>query len=352
MATFFDVFARSPAIAAEAPGRVNLLGEHTDYNEGLVLPIGIPQTARVEIAPSIDADFHVYSADLDERVSFSIGASPSRGFARYMHGCIEVLARAGYAVPALCIRIESTVPMGVGLSSSAALEVAALRAIRRLLQAPFDDVELAKLAQQAEVEYVGVRCGIMDQMASSLGDCAHMLYLDTRCLEHERLALPAGCEIVVLDSGSSRELASSAYNERRRECEVAARLLGLESLRDAHDLDAINALPPPYDRRARHIVTENARVCAGLRTSAAQFGLLMNESHESLRVDYEVSSPALDALARCLRGHADVYGARLTGAGFGGACVALARNGTRADVAAAALQEYARLGFEGGRSLV
>jgi galactokinase len=250
------------------------------------------------------------------------------------------------------MRIDSSVPIGVGLSSSAALEVAVLRAIRQLLQLSLDDVDLALLAQQAEVEYAGVLCGVMDQMASSLGDREHMLYLDTRSLEHRRLPLPADSEVIVLDSGTTRQLAATAYNRRREECEIAAGLLKVNTLRDADSLSCIDELPEPLNRRARHVVTENRRVLDALDASAARFGALMNESHRSLRDDYEVSSAALEALVDSLRREPAVYGARLTGAGFGGACIALVRRGEGADAAASALRHYADLGFEGGRSLV
>ncbi len=351
MLSFEEVFWRSPSMTAEAPGRVNLLGEHTDYTGGFVLPIGIRQTATVQIALSSDSLFHIYSANLDEQISFAHGEPASHGFGRYVCGCVEVLNRAGYQVPAVSMRIDSRVPIGVGLSSSAALEVAVLRAIRQLARLPLSDIDLALLAQQAEVEYAGVLCGIMDQMASSLGDCEHMLYLDTRSLEYRRLPLPADSEVIVLDSGTSRQLASTAYNRRREECETAARLLNVNTLRDAESLFDIAELPEPYNRRARHVATENRRVLDALDASAERFGVLMNESHQSLRDDYEVSSPALDALVNSLLRAPGVHGARLTGAGFGGACVALVRKGEGSHAAAAALRLYADLGFA-GRSLV
>ncbi|HEV7610690.1 MAG TPA: galactokinase [Steroidobacteraceae bacterium] len=347
-----EVFRTEPRVVSQAPGRVNLLGEHTDYTGGFVLPIGIRQTTNVEIAPSFDELFHVYSANLDEQQSFERCGPASQGFARYVRGCVEVLERAGYRVPAVCMRIDSRVPIGVGLSSSAALEVAVLRAMRQLLQFSLSDVDLALLAQQAEVEYAGVFCGVMDQMASSLGDREHMLYLDTRSLEYRRLPLPVDSEVMVLDSGTTRQLAGTAYNRRREECEAAASLLNVNTLRDADSLTCIDELPEPLNRRARHVITENGRVLDALNASAARFGALMNESHRSLRDDYEVSSPALDALADSLRREPAVYGARLTGAGFGGACVALVRRGEGADAAASALRNYTGLGFKDGRSLV
>ncbi len=352
MQSFEEVFRRHPSVVCRAPGRVNLLGEHTDYSGGFVLPIGTRQYTSVELAPSFDHLSHVYSANLDEQQSFGRHDPASEGFARYVRGCVEVLELAGYIVPAVCIRIDSTVPIGVGLSSSAALEVAVLRAVRQLLHLELSDVDLALLAQKAEIDYAGVLCGVMDQMASSLGDEEHMLYLDTRSLEHRRLPLPADSEVIVLDSGTSRQLAATAYNLRRTECENAARLLRVNSLRDAADLQRIAELPEPLNRRARHVVSENRRVLAALEADAPRFGALMNDSHKSLRDDYEVSSPALDALVESLQREPAVYGARLTGAGFGGACVALVRRGAGAVAALSALRHFADAGFAGGRSLI
>jgi galactokinase len=211
MLSFTEAFSRPPTVVAQAPGRVNLLGEHTDYTGGFVLPIGIRQNTRVEVAPSTDLRFHLYSANLDERQSFTQSDRTCPSFGRYVHGCIAVLEKLGHHVPPVIMRIESSVPIGVGLSSSAALEVGVLRALRRFLKIGLSDVEVAIMAQQAESEYAGVRCGIMDQMASSLGEREHMLFLDTRSLEHRRLALPADSEVVVLDSGSSRDLAATAF---------------------------------------------------------------------------------------------------------------------------------------------
>ena len=242
--------------------------------------------------------------------------------------------------------------MGVGLSSSAALEVACLRALRELGGAAIDDVRLAQLAQRAEVEHAGVRCGILDQMAASLADTRQALLLDTRSLERRLVALPPGSAVLVLDSGIARALADSGYNTRRAECEAAARALGVASLRDLADPQAAAALPEPLRRRVRHVVAENARVLQAAATrDAAAFGRLMNASHASLRDDYEVSVPALDALVARLQAHADVFGARLTGAGFGGACVALVRSGREAGVAAEVLADYAAAGHR-GRQLV
>ena len=346
-ASFEQRFGRAPETRASAPGRVNLLGEHTDYNDGYVLPTAIPQRTRVELARSPDEYSRYYAADLDVEATWHEGAPLPPGFARYVHGCVDVLRRRGDRIPPVLVRIASDVPIGSGLSSSAALEVATLRGLRALFGLALDDVELALLAQRAECEYAGVRTGVLDQMASSLCDVDHMLFLDTLTLERRVLPLPAGTEIVVLHSGVPRELGDTAYNARRAECEAAAQALGVPSLR--HVLDPADAarLGAPLDRRARHVITENNRVLEAVGADAARFGVLMNESHASLRDDYEVSIPALDALVGALQSQRDVLGARLTGAGFGGACVALAVAGTGERVRATALDAYSRAGFSG-----
>jgi galactokinase len=348
MKTFNDVFAADPEVSAAAPGRVNLLGEHTDYNDGYVLPTAIPQHTRVALRRNGRAHFRLYAAELDQSARFSADQPPATQFARYVYGCVRVLAQQQMTVPPLDIHIHSDVPMGVGVSSSAALEVAFLRGVRALLQLPLDDVSIAQLAQQAEIEHAGVRVGIMDQMASSLADTRHMLFIDTRTLERRLLPLPAGAEILVIDSGVPRALATSHYNERRAECEQAARLLGVAALRDGADAAAVERLPEPYRRRARHVVAENNRVLPVLGgISAAAFGELMNASHASLRDDFEVSIAPLDRLVDSLQHQPAVFGARLTGAGFGGACVALCRDGQARQVAETVLTHYRALGHRG-----
>lgn len=347
MLNLAEALTRPAQAVGIAPGRVNLLGEHTDYSGGYVLPTAIPQQARVEIAASPDGDFHVHSADLGRQVVFAPGEQVTSDFARYVYGCVEVLRRRGIDVPPLTLRIDSAVPIGVGLSSSAALEVAVLRGIRALLGFALDDVELALLAQKAEIEYAGVHCGVMDQMASSLCDTTHMLFLDTRNLEHRLLPLPAGTRLLVIDSNTPRALADTAYNERRSECESAARELGVPQLRDVTDPGRAAALLPPLDRRARHVISENARVLEALEAPPRRFGELMDASHASLRDDFEVSVPALDQLVVALRSQPGVLGARLTGAGFGGACVALALTEAADAAREGALRAFAAAGFRG-----
>jgi galactokinase len=337
---------------ADAPGRVNLLGEHTDYNDGFVLPVAITQRTRVAMRRNGSEAFTLHAQELGQTVRFSFDAPPTEHFASYVYGCLA-LARAQRAdVPGLDIEVSSEVPMGVGLSSSAALEVATLRCLRRLLDLPFDDVLVAQLAQQAEIEFAHVRCGIMDQMASSLAATDRALLIDTRSLDRRDVPLPAGSAVLVLDSGVARTLAGSGYNQRRSECEQAAQQLGVASLRDVQHLDAIELLPEPFKRRARHVFTENARVLRAAECrDAAEFGRLMNASHASLRDDYEVSTPELDLLVRWLQAEEGVFGARLTGAGFGGACVALCGSDALQQVAANVLAAYNGAGHH-GRQLV
>jgi galactokinase len=239
--------------------------------------------------------------------------------------------------------------MGVGLSSSAALEVATLRCLRNLLGLPFDDVQIAQLAQRAEIEFAGVNCGIMDQMASSLAGTDRAVLIDTRSLERKEVPLPPGSAVLVLDSGIARTLAGSGYNQRRAECERAAQQLGVKSLREVQRLEDIEKLTDDVARRrARHVFTENARVLQAAQCrDAAEFGRLMNASHASLRDDYEVSTPELDLLVRWLQAEEAVFGARLTGAGFGGACVALCRDDAVAEVAQSVLAKYNGAGHKG-----
>jgi len=328
-------------VHASAPGRVNLIGEHTDYNDGFMLPVATPQRTYVSIAPSSDGKFHFYSATLDETVVWSGDVIPEAGFSRYMIGCIRLLAKEGAIVPPVRMFVDSTLAVGSGLSSSAALELATLRALRQFLRLSLDDVVLAQIAQQAEIQYAGVNCGIMDQMASSLADERQMLFLDARTLQTRLLPLPQDSELIVIDTGIARTLAATGYNTRRAECEAAASMLNVPALRDVQDPASVEKLEEPYRRRARHVVQENLRVLAACKaTNAVQFGALMNASHASLRDDYEVSIPELDELVTSLQSESDVFGARLTGAGFGGACVALCRQGMAAEIGQRVVARY------------
>lgn len=348
MRRYEDVFTTEPLARAMAPGRVNMLGEHTDYNDGFVLPAALRLVARAIAGRAAGDQFVVYSANLDRAATFTLGDPPKDRFALYVYGCVRTLVETGTRVPPLDLHVAADVPIGVGLSSSAALEVAVLRVLRQLAAPDLTDLRIAQLAQQAEVHFAGVHCGIMDQMASSLGGPQQMLFIDTRSLAHHPIALPEGSEILVMDSGIARSLAGSAYNSRRGECEAAASALGVRALRDIDDVAHLDALPPPLQQRARHVVTENARVVhAAHGVDATAFGALMNTSHASLRDDFEVSTPLLDRLVAHLAADDAVFGARLTGAGFGGACVALCAAGEAGRVAQRVLPRYAQDGGHG-----
>ena len=348
MSRFEDIYSAVPEAQASAPGRVNLLGEHTDYNDGFVLPIAIPQQTHVAMRRNGQTQFSLHAAELGQTVRFALAQPPAEHFASYVYGCLVLATEGGTTIPPLDIHVASSVPIGVGLSSSAALEVATLRCLCQLLGLALDDVQIAQLAQRAEIDYAGVRCGIMDQMASSLAGTERALLLDTRSLARRFVALPPASSVLVLDSGIARSLAGSGYNARHAECEQAARLLGVASLRDVTGVDALAVLPELLQRRARHVVLENARVLQAIDCSdAAAFGALMNQSHASLRDDYEVSTPGLDTLVALLQRQPGVFGARLTGAGFGGACVALCKTGALPGVATAVLAAYAAAGHSG-----
>jgi galactokinase len=311
-------------VLSRAPGRVNLIGEHTDYNEGFVLPCAIDRFTDVTAAPRRDRTMRVESDG--EHDTFQLDAiRRTRTWRDYVRGVVELLQLEHGA----SLRISSTVPRGAGLSSSAALEVAVARALSDL-----PGEELALLAQQAENEFVGVPCGIMDQFAVTLARAGHALLLDCRDLSYRHIPIPDGVAIVVCDSHVKRRLAESAYTERRAACEAAAAQLGLSSLRDA-TLEQVEGLP-----RARHVVSENERTLRGAAAlesgDCATFGELMNASHASLRDDYEVVPPALDELAAATRAVDGCYGSRITGAGFGGCTVSLVTDAAVARVREAA----------------
>ncbi|KIX84562.1 galactokinase [Thermus filiformis] len=328
-AVFQEIFKTLPEAVGTAFGRVNLLGEHTDYNQGYVLPTPLPYSTTVEAARA-EGVVEAYSENLRELRARPLDEGPQGDFLDYLAGVVWALRQAGYPVGGARFYVKSTLPMGAGLSSSAALEVAALKALRSLYRLEVDDKTLALLAQKAEVEYVGVHCGVMDQMVAALGELGQALFLDTRTLEYALLPLPTGTRVLVLDPGIPRRLAEAGYNQRRKECEEAARLLRVAALRDVTDLCLVESLPEPLNRRARHVVSENGRVLQGVealkRNDKEAFGRLMYLSHRSLSQDFEVSLPELDLLVEKAR-EAGALGAKLTGAGFGGAVVALVPEG-------------------------
>src|SRR5215210_3085734 len=313
-----------------APGRVNLMGDHTDYNEGFVLPIAIQLECRVDAEPSDSVSLE----SVDEGGSVELAADGSvepRGvkpdWGRYVAGVLAALAARGRRPAGLRGVITSTVPVGSGLSSSAALEVSLGSALCDVAGLSLEPLELALACQEAEHRATGVPSGVMDQLASVFGRNGHALLIDCRSLEVVPVRIPSAAALVVVHSGQPRTLEGSAYAERRAECERIAGELGLRSLRDATE-DQVADLP-----LARHVVRENVRVEATARAlengEVAEVGRLFDESHASLRDDYRVSTPELDTLVGQLRA-AGALGARLTGAGFGGAVVAVCQ-GDEAD---------------------
>jgi galactokinase len=333
---------------ADAPGRVNLIGEHTDYHDGWVMPCAIPQRTTARLRERHDRRVHAVSAQRPgEPVVFALGRETrTHSWADYVQGLTWVLLTHGYHIGGFDLDLFSRVPVGSGLSSSASLEVAVLRALRTLFSLPISDVDIAQLGQRAEVHFVGAPVGIMDQMACSLADEDNALFLDTRSLSFDCIPLPATMEMVVIDSGVAHQHAGGDYATRRRESEEAARMLGVEKLRDI-DIDRlaeVSRLPEPLKRRARHVITENARVLAARDALAAAdlpaLGRLLRASHASLSADYEVSTSTLDLLVELAVADERVFGARMTGGGFGGAIVAVVQRGTGRAVGADVVAAY------------
>jgi len=325
--------AREPRFY-RAPGRVNLIGEHTDYNLGFVLPIALDMACYVACAPSDDGQLHVYSLDRKEGFAFDsnvLNAKPRRDWTDYVIGVAQGLARRGVSITPMNIALHSEVPEGSGLSSSAALEVSS--AFAMLDGREFNKVEIAKLCQQAEIEFVGMPCGIMDQYISVCGQKNRAIEIDCRSLEHRAVALPEDVAIFAVNSMVKHELASSAYAERVRECREAVELIRgkhpeVESLRDAKleylDEAGVTGI---LKKRARHVITENERVEQFLVESEAgnlaEMGELFVSSHRSMQFDYEISCEEIDFLVDAALEIDGVYGSRMTGGGFGGCTVNL-----------------------------
>jgi galactokinase len=315
-------------VTAFAPGRVNLIGEHTDYNQGLALPFAIADGVTVRAASLEEGRIDALAVDLDERDSFSLGGvAPADGWRGFVRGAAGELARSGVSLRGASLEIAGTVPRGAGLSSSAALEVALVLALLSVAEAPEPDrLELARLCSRIENEWVGAQTGLLDQIASLFGETDRALLVDFASLSVRPVRLGLGdFTLIVLDSGEEHTHAGSGYNERRAECAEAAERLGVESLRDA-TLSDVDRLPPPLSLRARHVITENERVAEAVsaleREDLEELGRLLDASHASLRDCYEVSTDAVeDAVARCKQ--AGAVGARIMGGGFGGSVLAL-----------------------------
>ena len=344
-----------------APGRVNLIGEHTDYNLGFVLPIALDLACYVASAPSEDGMLRICSEHHDEvrewRVEQVRELRPQRHWTDYPIGVAQELLRSGFGIRPLNLLVRSTVPEGSGLSSSAALEVSS--ALAMLDGRDLDRLEMARLCQRAEVSFVGMPCGIMDQYISTFGRKNAAVRIDCRSLEHEIVTLPAGAEFLAVNTMVKHELSTSAYKERTQQCAAAVEMIRqrhrqVASLRDVTPgmLEPLAAeLPHVIYRRARHVVTEDARVeefvSAAGQGDLKRMGDLFLASHRSLQHDYEVSSPELDLLVETAMGIQGVYGARMTGGGFGGCIVAMMQPGTVPRFRTEIVGEYhARFGIQ------
>jgi galactokinase len=341
---FIQQYGVSATVETRAPGRVNLLGEHVDYNQGIVLPAAIDRVVSLMAKATSDDRVSLAALDLEQQVAFrlsevekrcDIEGKPLPGWALYPAGVAWALQKASLAIPGMQVVYHSDVPIGSGLSSSAAVEVAFASTWQAISNWQVGQMELAQICQKAENQYVGVSSGLMDQFASACGVEGHVLCFDTRSLEWSALNMPPSTAIVIADSGIRRSLASSAYNDRRAACERAVKLLQkylpqIQSLRDVSTVEFAAYspyLPKEIARRAEHVVKEIHRVDQAIialgRGDARMFGGFMYASHKSLRDLYEVSIPELDSLVDIARSLPGIYGARLTGAGFGGCTVNL-----------------------------
>jgi galactokinase len=366
-AAFSQRFGTHPRLLVRAPGRVNLIGEHTDYNEGFVLPIAIDRATFVAGRSRSDQTVRVYSANFDEEDSFTldrIERSAERPWSNYVRGVVKGLLARDLPLTGADLLVESDVPLGAGLSSSASLEVAVGYAFQLLNNINLLGEELALLAQGAENSFVGMQCGIMDQFMSALGRAGHALLLDCRDLSYRTIPIPPDVRVVVCDSGVRHTLVGSEYNERRAACHEAVQLLRtrlpkISALRDVSpaQLQAnADVLPPAILPRARHVVAEidrTRRAAEALEQGElVRFGQFMLESHVSLRDDYEVSVPEIDTLVELARALPGCYGSRITGGGFGGSTVSLVRVGDVSGFAAELAARYNASTGEAARVLI
>jgi len=325
----------------QAPGRVNLIGEHTDYNDGFVMPVAIPLRTAVGIAPRTDQRLVLFSQNYEEKVEFdleNLPDEPRRHWSDYVVGVAGKLLERGIRLRGANLLIDGNVPQGAGLSSSASLEVSSCQAFLELSGIALAGAEMARLCQSAENDFVGARCGIMDQFVSVHGRKNHALLLDCRSLSYQHQPVPQEVHLVICNTMVRHSLAGSEYNERRRECEAGAeffatKLSGVKALRDVsrEDFEKYGGeLPESVRKRCRHVITENGRVleaaAALVRYDAKHFGQLMKQSHASLRDDFEVSCRELDVMAELAGRIEGVYGSRMTGGGFGGCTVNLVRS--------------------------
>lgn len=335
-AAFISHFGEEPAMLFRAPGRVNLIGEHTDYNDGFVLPCAIDREAVVAIGPAPGRAITAVASDFgDHRDSFALDepiAHADADWANYVRGMVQSLLDDGLELVGANLAIAGDVPLGSGLSSSAALEIAVGNALAEFSGHRVDPTRMAKLAQRAENDFVGCACGIMDQLISARGEADHALLIDCRSLDYTPVAIPPGLSIIIAHSGIRHAHAGGEYNDRRQQCELAARHYSVKALRDL-SFEQLEAGKGGLDdisyRRARHVVTENARTeaaAAALRNgNLERLGALMTQSHASMRDDFEITVPPIDQLAAIMAAPLEGQGgARMTGGGFGGCVIAIA----------------------------
>lgn len=330
---FRDHYGASPTVTARAPGRVNLIGEHTDYNDGFVLPAAISRQTMVAVRPRPDRIVNIVAGDLNgSQTRFSlddIAPDATAPWSNYVRGMASLLQEEGLALPGVDMAIYGDMPQGAGLSSSAALENASGLAFAALAGVPdFDRTRLAQIGQQTEHDFAGCKCGIMDQLVSARAEEGAALLIDCRSLITTVVPIPDDVAIMIVHSGISRGLVDGEYNARRAQCEAAAAHYGVAALRDLDELPEQGSLDPVAWRRARHVITENARTLAAAKAlrsgDLAQLGQLMAESHASMRDDFEITLPAIDGLVDILaQAIGSAGGARMTGGGFGGAVVAV-----------------------------
>ena len=350
---FEQKFGYPATITIKAPGRVNLIGEHTDYNDGFVLPCAIDYETVIACAQRNDRQIRVVAADYDNQEDlFSLDdpilSSKTLPWANYVRGVVKHLMQRNKDFSGADMVISGNVPQGAGLSSSASLEVAVGQALKSLYDLPLDGVALALNGQEAENQFVGCNCGIMDQLISALGKQDHSLLIDCRSLETRAVSMPKDAAVVIINSNVKRGLVDSEYNQRREQCETAARFFGVKALRDVTQaqFDAVaNELDPVVSRRARHVISENARTLAAADALAAgdlqKMGQLMAESHASMRDDFEITVPPIDTLVNIVKNViGDKGGVRMTGGGFGGCIVALIPESLVDDVRSAVAREY------------
>ncbi|MEZ4595233.1 MAG: galactokinase, partial [Chloroflexota bacterium] len=351
---FTEKFGSAPPLLVQAPGRVNLIGEHTDYNDGFVLPMAIDRGIWLALQQREDDQVSVHSLDFGETAVFHLNnlQNTQSGWAEYLKGVAWALQENGYELRGWEGVMAGNVPKGAGLSSSAALELATARAFQQVSGFVWDAAQMAKLSQFAENKWVGVNCGIMDQMISAAGQAGHALLIDCRSLDAQLVPLPpaldgSGTAVVILDTTTRRGLVDSAYNERRQQCEAAAAHFGVTALRDvsiSEFLAEADNLPELTRRRAKHVITENLRTLNAAKAmqnaDAALLGQLMNESHASLRDDFEVTNDALNIIVDIAQAQDGCFGARMTGAGFGGCAVALVHEAKVAGFVTAVSDQY------------